>query len=167
MRMPVALALAGLALLLAGPVVLVAEESEPMNPGFLAAKGRITYGRYCANCHGSDAKGNGSIAKFLKIPPTDLTLIEQDEDGEFPFERLRAVIDGRTEVRGHGSRDMPIWGDVFQDPLSERYASAEETGEERAMRMIRELIYFLETLQADQEPEAPIDEEPEAAAAGS
>ena len=130
------------------------EDSESENPGFLAAKGRITYGRYCANCHGDDARGNGSIAKFLKIPPTDLTRIERDENGDFPYDRLRAVIDGRTEVRGHGARDMPIWGDVFQDPLSERYASSEESGEERAERMIQELIYFLETLQTEPQPDA-------------
>ena len=147
--------LLGLALFAGSEVAVVAEEHEDENPGFMAAKGRITYGRYCANCHGADGTGNGSIAKFLKIPPTDLTQIEKDENGEIPFEDLRAVIDGRTPVRGHGSREMPIWGDVFQDPLSEAYAAAEESGEERAERMIRELIYYLGTIQSDDEPEAP------------
>lgn len=148
-----ALALLVLALL-AGSGAAIGEQHEDENPGFLAAKGRITFGRYCANCHGVDAKGNGSIAKFLKIPPSDLTAIEEDEDGGFPYERLTKVIDGRTEVRGHGSREMPIWGDVFQSPLSESYATAGETGEDRAGRMIKELIYYLETIQSEGE-EAP------------
>ena len=26
------------------------------------------------------------------------------------------IIDGREEVRGHGTRDMPIWGEVFRQP---------------------------------------------------
>ena len=146
--------LIGLALL-AGSGVAVGEQQDDENPGFLAAKGRITYGRYCANCHGADGAGNGSIAKFLKIPPTDLTRIEKDEKGEFPYTRLESVIDGRKEVRGHGSREMPIWGDVFQSPLSEAYATAEESGEDRAERMIKELIYFLGTIQAEDVPEAP------------
>ena len=146
--------LIGLALL-AGSGVADGQEQNDENPGFLAAKGRITYGRYCANCHGTDGAGNGSIAKFLKIPPTDLTRIETDEDGEFPYERLESVIDGRQAVRGHGSREMPIWGDVFQSPLSEAYATADETGEDRAERMIKELIYFLGTIQTDEAPEAP------------
>ena len=78
-----------------------------------------------------------------------------DESGEFPYERLEAVIDGRTSVRGHGSREMPIWGDVFQSPLSEAYAAPGESGEDRAERMIKELIYFLGTIQTDEPPEAP------------
>lgn len=147
----VVLALLGLALL-AGSAI--GEQHEQTNPGFMAAKGRITYARYCANCHGTDGKGNGSVAKFLKIPPADLTAIE-DEEGEFPHERLRQVIDGRTAVRGHGSREMPIWGDVFQSPLSESYATAGETGEDRAQRMIEELIFYIETIQSDGEPEEP------------
>ena len=141
--------------LVAGPVEVAGEEHEQVeNPGFLAAKGRITYGRYCANCHGADAKGNGSIAKFLKIPPTDLTMIEREEDGGFPYDRLSKVIAGAKEVRGHGSREMPIWGDVFKDPMSESYANVEETGKDRAERMIRELIFYIETLQEAQ-PEEP------------
>ena len=147
-------ALLGLALA-SGPMEVAGEEHEPAeNLGFLAAKGRITFARYCATCHGADAKGNGSIAKFLKIPPTDLTMIERDEDGSFPHERLKKVIAGESPVRGHGSREMPIWGDVFKDPLSESYSNAEESGEDRAARMIRELIYYIETLQEETEETA-------------
>ena len=144
----VLLALLGLAVAL-GPTDVVGQEPDE-NPGFMAAKGRITYGRYCANCHGADGKGGGSIAKFLKIPPTDLTMIEPDEEGNFPQQRLSEIIDGQSEVRGHGSREMPIWGDVFKNPLSEAYATGDESGEDRAQRMIRELIYYLETIQAKQ-----------------
>ena len=31
-------------------------------------------------------------------------------NGVFPFTRVYEIIDGRQEVRAHGTREMPIWG---------------------------------------------------------
>ncbi len=137
--------------------VAQAQDEEPAqpHPGFLAAKGHVSFNRYCASCHGIKADGTGNVAKFLKIPPSDLRKITQRAGGEFPKDKLLAVIDGREEVRGHGTREMPIWGEVFQSPLSEKTPSDEENGEARASRMITELIYYLETLQEPYEPESP------------
>ena len=116
------------------------------HPGFLAASGRASYSRYCASCHGKDAKGGGTVAKFLKVPPADLTALAAKYDGEFPKELIAKYIDGTQYVRTHGARDMPIWGEVFESPLVEG-AEDGESGAERADRKIRELVYFLETLQ--------------------
>jgi hypothetical protein len=57
---------------------------------------------------------------------------------------VREAIDGRKEVRGHGRREMPVWGDAFQptegDPLDpERVQTAE--------KRIDELVAYLRTLQ--------------------
>jgi hypothetical protein len=54
----------------------------------------------------------------LKIrTPTQLTrrerkLLEvlEDVDGKFPFWEVYQKIDGQTEVRAHGTREMPVWG---------------------------------------------------------
>lgn len=139
----------------AGGAAYAQSEKPKPHPGFMAAKGRVSFNRYCASCHGAKADGSGSVAKFLKVPPADLRKITQRAGGEFPHERLVAIIDGREEVRGHGSREMPIWGDVLQSPLSEVAPGAAEPGEQRAARMIDELVYFLKGIQEPFEVEAP------------
>ena len=117
------------------------EEGE----GFWAANGRVSFRLYCASCHGVDAKGNGNVAKYLKVQPADLTRIEE-RYGEWPEERLYEIIDGREEVRAHGRREMPVWGDVLMSPLSDT-SPTEEEGEMRADRKIRELVIFLRSIQ--------------------
>jgi mono/diheme cytochrome c family protein len=145
-------AIAVLALLsmvvLAIPCAASAQESEE-GAGFMAAKGRVTYRVYCASCHGGSGKGDGSVAKYLKVPPSDLTDIRARHNGEFPSDEIAATIDGRNAVKAHGSREMPVWGDVFQSPLSETERGPAEEGEERAKRKIEELVLFLESIQVD------------------
>jgi mono/diheme cytochrome c family protein len=141
--------LLALAILPISAAVSVAQEDAQENPGFLAAKGRVTYRTYCANCHGRDGTGNGNIAEYLTIKPADLTRISENNDGEFPQEMVFKTVDGRKPVRGHGGGDMPIWGDVFQSSLAQDPASANETGEERAQRKIKELVLYLESIQAE------------------
>jgi mono/diheme cytochrome c family protein len=64
----------------------------------------------CGACHGSDAKGKGVLAEQLKVPPADLTQLVKRNGGVFPLNAVYEKIDGRQEVKAHGSRDMPIWG---------------------------------------------------------
>lgn len=116
-------------------------------PGFMAAKGRVTFRTYCASCHGTDGTGDGSIARYLKVEPADLTTIAERRGGVFPSEEITEYIDGRREARGHGSREMPVWGDVFQSPLSDSEPGAAEEPEARAQRKIRELVLYLESIQ--------------------
>jgi mono/diheme cytochrome c family protein len=72
------------------------------------------YRTYCAVCHGLDGKGNGPAAAALKQPLPDLTLLSRKNHGEFPMFRVTNVIQGDTVITAHGSRDMPMWGDVFR-----------------------------------------------------
>lgn len=132
-----------------GVSIAVGQEDSSEHPGFLAAKGRVTYRTYCSNCHGKEGEGDGNLAEYLTIPPTDLTQIAIQNDGEFPAAQVHQIIDGRNPVRGHGGGDMPIWGDVFQSSLAQDPASSNETGEERAERKIKELVLFLESIQAE------------------
>ncbi len=136
-----------------GMAALGSAESEEESPGFLASKGRVTFRTYCASCHGREADGSGNIAQYLTVKPADLTRISERRDGEFPLEWVRTVIDGREPVKGHGSGEMPVWGDVFQSSVSTAEAALDETGEERAERKVRELAYYLRSIQVEADAE--------------
>lgn len=68
------------------------------------------YKRFCASCHGPDGAGDGPVAATLKNRPPDLAGISARRRGEFPEDKLRQIIDGRSGVAAHGARDMPVWG---------------------------------------------------------
>ncbi len=140
-------AAAGLVLLALAPGSPVRGQEEP--PSLSAAKGKITYRVYCSNCHGEKARGDGSLAELLKVPPADLTRLAAANDGKFPMEEVRRAIDGREEVRGHGQSDMPIWGDAFQKTL--QMVPSDEPPEARAERKILELAHYLRSIQAQAE----------------
>jgi mono/diheme cytochrome c family protein len=72
--------------------------------------GKREYMSNCVVCHGQGGKGDGSYSDLLKKPASDLTVLKKNNGGVFPFERVYAVIDGRDVVKGHGERDMPVWG---------------------------------------------------------
>jgi len=109
--MKIALAvLAGVGLVGAG--VAAAQAAEAPDPA-AAQKGRLIYTRYCGSCHGPDARGDGSLAADLKVPPADLTKLSLGNGGHFPYELVVRAIDGRQKTRGHGVPDMPVWGEVF------------------------------------------------------
>ena len=103
--------------------------------------GKVTYRVYCLNCHGPAGKGDGYLADSLKVRPTDLTGLAKENGGAFPEDRVLAAIDGREQVKEHGLREMPVWGDAFLWP--------EDNAEQRAKaeRKVRELVEFVRTIQ--------------------
>jgi mono/diheme cytochrome c family protein len=105
------------------------------------ARGEVLYRVHCASCHGKEGEGDGPIAEVLRVRPTDLTRLERRAGGEFPEDEVEASIDGRAEVRGHGTREMPVWGLTFvergRDTPQEREVEAE----------IRALVRYLRSLQ--------------------
>jgi mono/diheme cytochrome c family protein len=80
----------------------------------LRPAGQVLYRRYCASCHGVDAKGDGPVVPALGQRPTDLTGLARAHGGKFPFLAIVAAIDGTRDVRAHGVSEMPVWGDVFE-----------------------------------------------------
>jgi len=78
--------------------------------GDVAAKDFATF---CAPCHGADGKGDGPVAGRLNIRPADLTRISQRNNGSFPAADVYNKIEGLSMPEAHGSREMPVWGDVF------------------------------------------------------
>ena len=75
--------------------------------------GRRLFNTYCASCHGTTGIGNGPVSAFLRRTPPDITGLSLANGGVFPNERLGRIIDGR-EIKAHGNRDMPVWGDAFK-----------------------------------------------------
>src|ERR671925_538609 len=84
----------------------------------IAAVGHREFRHACAVCHGLGGKGESVMTtlNLLTVRPTDLTQLSKKHQGQFPFWQVYRIIDGREEVKGHGTRDMPIWGAVFRQP---------------------------------------------------
>jgi mono/diheme cytochrome c family protein len=132
---------ASTALALVALVALAAPgDSEP--PPYSPYVGGRTFATYCANCHGVAGEGDGYIADTLKVKPADLTTLAARNGGEFPTERVMAAIDGEAEVRAHGQRDMPVWGDVFLWPEGDTPERREQV-----RTKIGELVEYLRTIQ--------------------
>lgn len=115
----------------------------------MLTSGRVTsgkreYRRYCAQCHGLNAKGDGPVATALKKKPTDLTMLAKKNNGEFPEKKVVAFIDGSETVAAHGSRAMPIWGLAFRKPSS-THTAAHTTRE--VHERINMLVDYLKSVQ--------------------
>jgi mono/diheme cytochrome c family protein len=82
---------------------------QPTSP----ASGQQMFGEYCAVCHGKDAKGGGPAAPALKKRPPDLTQLAQKHGGKYPEAAVENVIKGDDPMAAHGSREMPMWGDLL------------------------------------------------------
>jgi len=84
-------------------------------------QGPDLYKAYCASCHGTDARGDGPMAKSLNVQPSDLTRIAAHNGGTFPLERVNRIISGEEPVSaGHGTGEMPVWGPIFSQVDSDR-----------------------------------------------
>jgi mono/diheme cytochrome c family protein len=79
-----------------------------------ASNGKQMFDSYCATCHGKDAKGGGPAASALTKKPADLTHISTRNGGTFPDVKVKRYIEGLDEVPAQGSRDMPMWGELFR-----------------------------------------------------
>jgi len=104
-----------------------------------AASGSEMFHSYCAPCHGADGMGNGPAASALKKAPANLTLLDQKNGGKFPALSVQNTIKGEAGTAAHGSRDMPVWGDIFKD-----MRGGTIMGELR----VKNLTDYIETLQA-------------------
>jgi mono/diheme cytochrome c family protein len=78
-----------------------------------SSSGKQMYLQYCSSCHGKDGKGDGTVSRDLKVRVPDLTGLAKKNKGVYPLDDVMATIDGRRLVRGHGDRNMPVWGESF------------------------------------------------------
>lgn len=89
-------------------------EQEASGVQSAAFVGSDLFRTYCATCHGTGAKGDGPLAEMLKVRPADLTRLAARNNGVFDAAMVARIVDGREPVKGHGGKDMPVWGDAFR-----------------------------------------------------
>ncbi len=99
----------------------------------------------CLNCHGVGGRGEGPLAKFLTVKPTDLTSLAKNNGGEYPYLKVFLMIDGREDVAAHGDRSMPVWGNRYRKDAETAYGPF--GGEEVVHGRILELVYYIHSLQ--------------------
>jgi hypothetical protein len=111
----------------------------------------------CLSCHGVGGRGNGPLAQFLTVKPTDLTMLSKNNGGQypnlkagaFPFQRVYQIIDGRAGVAVHGDRAMPVWGNryLMDQPMTQQQGPFAGTYEKVVRGRILELVYYLQSIQ--------------------
>ncbi|WP_227435020.1 c-type cytochrome [Nioella sediminis] len=70
-----------------------------------AGAGAMFYRATCATCHEPGSRPQAP----------DLTGLAAMNGGRFPMDRVTRIIDGRSELRAHGS-PMPVWGAILTGP---------------------------------------------------
>lgn len=111
--------------------------------------GKIEYESNCAVCHGISGKGEDSSFKSELVRPIpDLTVLAKKNNGVFPFDLVYQIIDGRKEIKSHGSREMPIWGAAFKGETSVYFEQNSPYSSESIVRSrILALTEYLHRLQ--------------------
>ena len=109
----------------------------------------------CLSCHGVGGRGNGPLAEFLTVKPTDLTMLAKNNGGQYPnlkaghypFLRVYQVIDGRADVAVHGERAMPVWGNRYLAQQPGGVSSYGGDYEKVVRGRILELVYYIQSIQ--------------------
>ncbi|MBI4754437.1 MAG: c-type cytochrome [Betaproteobacteria bacterium] len=126
--------------MIAAPVLSLAAEKIDI--------GKREYNANCAVCHGATGKGDGSYGELLKTKMPDLTLLSRNNNGVFPVARVYDVIDGRTTVKAHGPREMPVWGTDYSIKAADYYRDVDYDPDAFVRARILALIDYLNRLQA-------------------
>jgi len=119
----------------------------PQNADF----GKSLFVTSCASCHGIDGKGKGPLSEQLKVATPDLTVLVKKNGGVFPVRAVYEVIDGRKEYVAHGTRNMPVWGDLYA-PLHSSYLKLSEhyINEDVVDIRILAVIHYINRIQEKQ-----------------
>lgn len=139
------LLLVSLACGFAAGAVLAQEAATSASTKDAALIGSVPFGKsifrgYCQSCHGATAQGDGPVGVHLKVPPANLTEISQRNDGAFPADKVAKAIESGRGIKGHGSHEMPIWGEAFE--VVEGGQSQEQVGQR-----VADLVAYLESIQ--------------------
>ena len=136
-------ALMGVAVLLLGSFVLMAGCVETPAPHDPLASGKASYEAYCESCHGLEGHGLGQLVSDLKTIPSNLTDLAVRNNGVFPVERVYQAIDGRKIIPEHGTREMPIWGNIWG------YNEDAPVDQEVVEQQINELVEYIRSIQTN------------------
>ncbi len=83
-----------------------------------AYEGRGLYVSYCQLCHGTGGKGDGPLAKAMKISPADLTTTVRSRSDTILMKIITG--EGRQTITGRDRHNllsdaMPEWKDIFNE----------------------------------------------------
>ncbi len=83
-----------------------------------AFQGRALYVSYCQLCHGVKGKGDGPLARAMKINPADLTTTVRSRSDTILMKIITG--EGRQTITGRDrhnllSEAMPEWKDIFTE----------------------------------------------------
>lgn len=108
-----AMAVVGASFVVAGPTLAADAKTE-------LEVGKEQYMKYCATCHGPSGTGQDGVAsRLFTKPPTNLTLLAKNNGGKFPMMEVINIVKGDQPVAAHGTREMPVWGEILGRPLEE------------------------------------------------
>jgi mono/diheme cytochrome c family protein len=136
------LAVAAVVIALA-PRAVAEPQAQATYDAAAAAKGAVVYIRFCVSCHGPAARGDGPLAADLRVPVPDMTTLAARSGGSFPAARVERIIRSGEVLRGHGSADMPAWGEAFKKTKGTDARTPEEA--------IRSLTHYLWSLQREEQ----------------
>ena len=110
--------------------------------------GKHEYDSNCAVCHGLKGKGDGPYAGMGSQAIADLTQLAAKNGGTYPFQRVYEVIDGSQILRGHGTSEMPIWGQRYRAQAGEAYFDVPYDPEAYVRTRILSLTEYVARLQS-------------------
>jgi hypothetical protein len=119
---------------LTGPAALSAD--------FTTYSGEQLFQRLCASCHGATAQGDGPVAASLNVTVPNLRQLTQRNRDQFPVDKIQKIVDGRTAVKPHGTRLMPVWGDELL-----RSEAGDPEAERDTANLIRKIVEYLRGIQ--------------------
>jgi hypothetical protein len=118
-------------------------QAEELNSAII--KGQREFIDACSLCHGESAKGDGIFSSMLTISTPDLTKLSKYNNGIFPYKNVYLIIDGTDQIKPHGSRRMPIWGNRFK--IITWYTINQDYADTLVRGKIFELALYLESIQ--------------------
>lgn len=115
----------------------------------MVREGGAEFHAWCSRCHGSSGRGNGPFAGKLEKKPVDLTQLATQNNGAFPMELVRRLVDGRGMPRAHGTPEMPVWGNWFTSQMTASGASksSDPDVQRRVNDRIDRIVAYLQALQ--------------------
>ena len=108
--------------------------------------GRALFVENCAVCHGTDARGDGPMARAMAKAPKDLTLISLRHGNVFPRAKVLSTIDGYARSDRLTGPNMPEFGALLEGDLVP-YDTGDGTLTPTPRKLVA-LTEYLESIQA-------------------
>ena len=109
--------------------------------------GKSLFEKNCAVCHGAEGAGDGPVSELFSVKPKNLRALASENNGAYPFSEVYQAINRRTEIAGHGTTEMPVWGNLFEAEMAGKAFHPGVDPEELVQARILALVYYLQTVQ--------------------